>query len=235
MMKGKSKLLNFRNQALLTQALTHRSFVNENPGEVDNERLEFLGDAVLTFLCGEYLYRRFPNMGEGDMTRWRSRLVDEQQLAKFAKALGLDARMRLGRGALRDGGNQNPNLLSSTFEAVVGARFLDCDRSVDTLRPLVEALFDTVPALSSLSQTSITTTNKDPKSQFQEWVQRHMGHILPSYITKRVSGVDHAPEYRARVYVKEEPYGEGRGSSKKEAEKAAARDALLRLRQAGRS
>ena len=105
------KLLTFHNENLLRHALTHRSYINENPGEMQNERLEFLGDAILTFLSGEYLYRRHPEMGEDEMTRRRSALVDEKQLAKFAIEVGIDFRMRLGRGAIQDGGYQNPEFV----------------------------------------------------------------------------------------------------------------------------
>ena len=140
------KLLIFNDEKLLRRSLTHRSYVNENPVENgDNERLEFLGDAILNFISGEYLYRIHPELGEDQMTRRRSALVDERQLARFATEVGLDFRMRLGQGAIRDGGYQNPNLLSSTFEAVVGAYYLDHDRDIETLRPLVEQLFDSVP------------------------------------------------------------------------------------------
>src|SRR6478672_1844584 len=120
------KLLTFKDEKLLRLALTHRSYVNENPGEMEhNERLEFLGDAILTFLSGEYLYQRHPEMGEDEMTRRRSALVDEKQLARFATEIGLDLKMRLGKGAYREGGITNPNLLSSTFEAFIGAYYLD--------------------------------------------------------------------------------------------------------------
>ncbi|WP_279605529.1 ribonuclease III family protein, partial [Aetokthonos hydrillicola] len=135
------KLLVFQNEELLYRALTHRSYVHENPqaGE-HNERLEFLGDALLNFLSGEYLYCRYPDKGEDELTRRRSALVDEKQLAKFAIAIGLDLRMRLGKGAIREGGFQNPNLLSSTFEAIVGAYYLDNNLNVEALRAAVEPL-----------------------------------------------------------------------------------------------
>ena len=120
------KLLNFHNEKLLRHALTHRSYVNENPGAGEhNERLEFLGDAILNFLSGEYLYRSHPEKGEDELTRRRSALVDEKQLARFAEDVGLNFKIRLGQGAIRDGGFHNPNLLSSTFEAVIGAYYLD--------------------------------------------------------------------------------------------------------------
>ena len=119
------KLLKFRDQKLLEQALTHSSYANENPGNSHNERLEFLGDALLNFLSGEYLYLREPLLPEGEMTWRRSHLVDEQQLAKFAQEISLGQHLRLGKGLSQSGGDRNPNLLSSAFEAVVGAYYLD--------------------------------------------------------------------------------------------------------------
>lgn len=222
------KLLNFRDEKLLQQALTHRSYVNENPGEVHNERLEFLGDALLTFLSGDYLYRCYQDIAEDEMTRRRSVLVDEKQLAKFAIAVGLDLKMRLGKGAIQNGGFNNPNLLSSTFEAVVGAYYLDCDRNIEAIRPLVEDLFNSVPQTSPNLRSNV-----DSKNQLQEWVQANFGSMLPKYETKRIGGPDHLPEYQARVLVGERPYGEGKACGKKEAEKRAAEDALSKLKKQG--
>lgn len=226
------KLLVFKNETLLRQALTHRSYVNESLEDTqDNERLEFLGDAILTFLSGEYLYRQYPEMGEDEMTRRRSALVDESQLAKFAIEVGLDFRMRLGRGAIQEGGYQNANLLSSTFEAVVGAYYLDNRRSVEAIRPLVEALFDSVP-----QGIMVTRSNVDSKNQLQELIQRKFGAPLPRYETAKVGGTDHAPEFVARVFMydaqtEEWPQiGEGSGRSTKEAQKRAAEAALIYLK-----
>jgi ribonuclease III len=227
------KLLIFKDEALLRQALTHRSYINESLEDAqDNERLEFLGDAILTFLSGEYLYRRYPEMGEDEMTRRRSALVDESQLAKFAIEVGLDFRMRLGRGAIQEGGYQNANLLSSTFEAVVGAYYLDSRRSVEAVRPIVEALFDSVP-----QDVTVARSHVDSKNQLQELVQGTFGAPPPLYKTEKIGGSDHAPEFVSRVFMSDphtgelSQIGEGRGRSKKEAEKQAAEDALIRLKQ----
>jgi ribonuclease-3 len=219
------KLLTFQNEKLLRQALTHRSYTNENPEEDHNERLEFLGDAILTFISGDYLYRRYPEIGEDEMTRRRSSLVDEKQLAKFAREVGLDFRMRLGRGAIQEGGFNNPNLQSSTFEAVVGAYYLDNERDVEAVRPIIESFFDSVlPAVKE------HRSNVDSKNRFQEWVQKEIGPVLPRYVTKHVGGPDHAPEYLAKVSVNGQVYGEGKGCGKKEAEKRAAENALSKLK-----
>ncbi|MBD2439960.1 ribonuclease III [Nostoc sp. FACHB-110] len=223
------KLLTFRNEKLLRRALTHRSYVHENPGEGEhNERLEFLGDAILNFLSGEYLYRHHPEKGEDELTRRRSALVDEKQLAKFAEEVGIDFRMRLGRGAILDGGFQNPNLLSSTFEAVIGAYYLDHNGDIEAVRAIVEPLFNSVP-----EQIVVVRSNVDSKNRFQEWVQRNITINPPEYITKQVGGLSHAPIFTAKVFVDGKEYGEGKGRNKKDAEKAAAENALAKLKQEG--
>ncbi len=221
------ELLDFRNERLLRQALTHRSYVNENPGELHNERLEFLGDALLTFISGDYLYHGYPEIAEDEMTRRRSALVDEKQLAKFAIEVGLDFRMRLGNGLIRDGGFQNPNLLSSTFEAVVGAYYLDNERDIEQLRPILERLFDSTPAKPAGVRSHV-----DSKNQLQEWAQIRFGS-LPKYVTERIGGADHAPEYLAQVFIDARLCGSGRACGKKEAEKRAAADALAKLKKQG--
>ncbi|BDI16987.1 ribonuclease 3 [Nostoc cf. commune SO-36] len=206
------KLLIFHNEKLLRQALTHRSYVHENPGEGEhNERLEFLGDALLNFLSGEYLYSCHPEMGEDELTRRRSALVDEKQLAKFAEEVGLDFRMRLGKGAIRDGGFQNPNLLSSTFEAVLGAFYLDNDSNIEAVRAIIEPLFDSVDP----KHIVVSRSNVDSKNRFQEWVQRNITPNPPKYFTEQIGGPSHAPEFIAKVLVDEKIYGEGRGRNKK--------------------
>ncbi|MGK7922719.1 MAG: ribonuclease III [Trichodesmium sp.] len=223
------ELLKFRNEKLLRRALTHRSYVYENPGEIeDNERLEFLGDAILTFLSGEYLYKIIPEMGEDQMTRRRAALVDEKQLAKFALEVGLDFRMRLGKGAIQEGGFQNPNLLSSTFEAIVGAYYLDKDSNLEMVRPLVEKLFNSVP-----DDVVESRSNVDSKNLFQQWVQKNLKTQPPKYKTVKADGTEHHPEFLSQVFVDDKMYGEGRGRSKKDAEKKAAADALSRVKKLG--
>ncbi|WP_026099977.1 ribonuclease III [Fortiea contorta] len=223
------KLLTFRDEKLLRHALTHRSYVNENPAEGEhNERLEFLGDALLNYLSGEYLYNRHPEKGEDELTRRRSALVDEKQLAKFAEEVDLNFKMRLGKGAIRDGGYHNPNLLSSTFEAVLGAYYLDNDSKIEAVRAIVEPLFDSVP-----EDIVVTRSNVDAKNRFQEWVQRHITPNPPRYITEQIGGVSHAPEFIAKVLVDQKEFGKGKGRNKKDAEKAAAEDALAKLKKEG--
>jgi ribonuclease III len=221
------KLLQFQDEKLLRQALTHRSYVHENPGEGEhNERLEFLGDALLNYLSGQYLFNRYPEKGEDELTRRRSALVDEKQLAKFAIEVGLDFRMRLGKGAIREGGYQNENLLSSTFEAAIAAYYLDNNSNIEAIKAIIEPLFDSVPKDVVVSRSSI-----DSKNRFQEWVQRNITPpTLPKYIAIQAGGTQHAPEYLATVLVGEKEYGRGKGKSKREAEKAAAEDALSQIK-----
>src|SRR5262245_6220031 len=155
--------LPFENLSLLTRALTHRSYVNENPHAIeDNERLEFLGDAVLDFIVGAWVYHRFPEMPEGDLTKMRSAIVRNEQLADFARHLNLGVALRLGRGESASGGSQRDGLLGSAFEALIGALYLDADlKAVETfVEPLLEGI-----------RESILTKIHDPKSQLQEWAQ----------------------------------------------------------------
>lgn len=222
------ELLNFTNEKHLRQALTHRSYVNEHPGEdvQDNERLEFLGDAILNFLSGQYLYDKHQDKGEDELTRRRSALVDEKQLAKFAIKVGLDRLMRLGQGAILDGGRQNPNLLSSTFEAVIGAYYIDKGSDIKAVQKIVEPLFASVP-----EDVVVIRSNVDSKNRLQELVQSLGITNPPKYTTTHIGGPPHAPEFEAKVYVGDIFCGKGRGRNKKEAEKDAAENALARWSQ----
>jgi len=218
------ELPEFRNFLLLQHALTHRSYINEHPELSEhNERLEFLGDAVLNFLSGEFLYKRFPDKPEGELTPLRSALVDEKQLAKFAEMLNLGPQMRLGRGAELEGGRQNPNLLSSTFEAIVGAYFLDTDSDISEIRKYVEPFFSAV-----VDDLAIDAPIINYKSRFQAWALANIGEN-PKYSVLSESGPDHAKQFVVGVQVADKPYGQGTGHRKQIAEKDAARDALDRL------
>ena len=222
----------FNDDSLLRSALTHRSYVHEHPQEGEhNERLEFLGDALLTYLSGDYLYNRHPKVGEDELTRRRSALVDEKQLSRFAVEVGLDKKMRLGKGAIREGGYQNPNLLSSTFEAVVAAFYLDNNSDIEMVRSVIEPLFDSVP-----EEIVEFRSNLDPINQLQAWVQRHIPQNppnLPDYIPTKTGGVPHAPEFLCEVFVDNKKYGEGTGKNIREAKRAAAIDALNNLEDEG--
>ncbi|MBI1854397.1 MAG: ribonuclease III, partial [Chloroflexi bacterium] len=139
--------LSFKNLSLLARALTHRSYINENPSALeDNERLEFLGDAVLDFIVGAWVYHHCPELPEGDLTRMRSALVRNEQLAEFARRLDLGQAMRMGRGEAASGGRGRDGLLGSLFEAVIGALYLDQGLSAaqDFMEPLLESVRDRV-------------------------------------------------------------------------------------------
>jgi ribonuclease-3 len=212
--------LSFSNLSLLTRALTHRSFVNENVDATqDNERLEFLGDAVLDFIVGAWVYHHFPEMPEGDLTKMRSALVKNEQLAAFARALDIGRALRLGRGEYSSGGHHRDSLLGSAFEAVVGSLYLDSGLGA------VEAFIH--PLLEG-ARESILNELHDPKSHLQEWAQsQKIG--TPHYKTISATGPDHAKIFEMEVEIGDNVYGKGNGSSKQAAEHAAAQNALENL------
>lgn len=212
--------LSFSNRSLLMRALTHRSYANEHDDAVeDNERLEFLGDAVLNFVVGEWVFHRFPEMPEGNLTKLRSSLVRNEQLAEFARRLHLGSMLRLGRGERASGGHLRDSLLGSAFEALVGALYLDA--GIEKVRAFV------VPLLDSTGETILDELN-DPKSQLQE-ITQSMKLGTPHYRVIDTSGPDHARIYEVEVEVAGKVKGGGRGSSKGSAEREAARDALNNL------
>jgi ribonuclease-3 len=214
--------LHFTNLHLLVRALTHRSYVNENPSAVeDNERLEFLGDAVLDFVVGAWVYNHYPEMQEGDLTRMRSALVRTDTLARFARQLNFGAALRLGRGELASGGRRRDNLLCATFEAVIGAMYLDA--GVPTVETFVE------PLLVEASDRVVSHVERyDPKSTLQEWAQSNkLG--TPRYTTVASSGPDHARTFTVEVQVNGKAFGQGEGTSKQAAAQKAAQAALESL------
>jgi ribonuclease-3 len=208
------------NLRLLARALTHRSYVNEHADvPEDNERLEFLGDAVLDFVVGAWLYNRYPEMAEGELTRMRSALVRTEQLAAFARELDLGPAMRLGRGETHGGGPERPALLCATFEAVVGAIYLD--RGIEGVRHFV------VPLLARTADAIVLQPDiYDAKSRLQEWAQSRRLSI-PRYETRSAEGPDHAKTFVVDVYVNGDLVGTGSGPNKQVAAQNAAADALL--------
>lgn len=212
----------FADHRLLYRALTHRSYLNEHPEALeDNERLEFLGDAVLDFLVGAWLYNHYPEKSEGDLTRLRSALVRTEQLAEFAKQIDLGPVIRLGRGEAEAGGRLRLTLLCSTFEALIGALFIES--GISGVCDFVE------PMLSSAVQRIISARIEyDPKSRFQEWAQSQ-GYGAPVYRTITARGPDHAKTFDVVVLINDRVYGRGQGHSKQAAAKAAARVSLKSL------
>ena len=214
--------LPFSNYLLLSRALTHRSYLNEHPEALeDNERLEFLGDAVLDFLVAVWLYNRFPEMSEGDMTRLRAALVGTKQLAEFAIQINLSAAIRLGHGEDAGGGRHRTALLCATLEAIIGALYLDS--GIEAVRQFMEPLL--APAAE---QILIARKDVDSKSHLQEWAQSR-GHGLPSYKPVSIRGPDHAKTFVFEVCINGKTYGRGDGPSKQAASKEAARAALTAL------
>lgn len=215
--------LEFRDQGLLARALTHRSYVNEHTdaGE-DNERLEYLGDACLDFLSAAWLYQRFPEMDEGQLTRLRSSLVRTEQLAVFADELGLGEAILLGRGEEASGGRRRPALLCATFEAVMGALYLDS--GIQAVIDFVEPRLDR--AVEGILHEDLLL---DPRSRLQIWAQAARGET-PRYRTIASHGPDHAREFVVEVISGDEVLGRGQGRSKQDAAQQAAADALERLR-----
>ncbi|MEA3350220.1 MAG: ribonuclease III [Chloroflexota bacterium] len=212
----------FSKYFLLSRALTHRSYRNEHPEALeDNERLEFLGDAVLDFLVGAWLYNRFPEMAEGQLTRMRSALVRTEQLADFAIEIGVGAAMRLGRGEAESGGSQRPALLCAAFEALIGAIYLDM--GIDAVHKFVEPLLNAVAG-----EIYSSGEMQDPKSRLQEWTQAR-GNGAPTYRTVSTTGPDHNKVFEIEVIVNDAVCGRGKGHSKQIAAKAAAREALQDL------
>jgi ribonuclease III len=213
----------FQNSQLWQQAITHCSYINEHPelGD-DNERLEFLGDAILTFLSGEFLYQRYPDKAEGELTALRSALVDERQLAEFAGWLNLGPELRLSRGAELQRGRDNPNLLSSAFEAIVGAYFLDRQGDIAPVRDYVEPFFNAV--IDRLNQP----TDRNPKSQLQQWALATYQQV-PTYRLVEAIGPDHDRRFTSEVWVGTQRLGQGQGRRKQDAEKEAARQVLSQL------
>jgi ribonuclease-3 len=207
---------------LLSRALTHRSYINEHSEALeDNERLEFLGDAVLDFTVGAWLYNHYPEMPEGDLTRMRSALVHTEQLAEFAAQIDLGNAMRLGHGEDQAGGRNRAALLCDTFEAVVGALYLakGIDGVMDFIMPFINVASDDI---------LVNHKNEDPKSKLQEWSQAQ-GLATPTYVTQNMVGPDHDRIFDVVVLINGVVYGSGKGRSKQAAAKNAAQAALQQL------
>jgi ribonuclease-3 len=215
--------LAFRDPRLLQRALTHRSYVNEHPEALeDNERLEFLGDAALDFLSAAWLYRRFPEMDEGKLTRLRSALVRTEQLAAFAAQIGMGDVILLGRGEEASGGRNRMALLCGSFEALLGALYLD--QGIGAVEEFVE------PRLRAAVESILGEDSQiDPRSLLQIWAQAERGET-PRYRTVEARGPDHAREFVVEVTVGSEVIGRGQGRSKQDAAHQAAADALAHVR-----
>ncbi len=218
------KIPPIQKQELLLQALTHRSYVNEHPEVEHNERLEFLGDAILGFIMAGLLYEHYPHLSEAELTRLRSKLVDVTQLSQVARQLKIGQLMKLGKGADKDGGRENPSLLCDTFEAIIGAYYLDA--GIEAVQAYVEVLFQPFLEILVLPKSQqVSSSVIDVKNRLQQWSLAHF-NIIPEYVLVEESGLDHAKEFTFEVWINGQYFGAGKGRKKQDATKEAARMAL---------
>lgn len=214
----------FRDPALLERALTHTSYLPENPDVAEsNQRLEFLGDAVLQLVLTEALFELFPGDREGLLSRRRAALTKGAFLAELARELRLDACLLLGSSEEVSGGRTRASTLEDAFEALVGALYLDSDLALT--RRIVLGLYGHLP-----DRLANVVDEDNPKGRLQEWVQPQYGNQALRYEVTAVEGEDHARAYEVAVLLRDRVLGTGRGSSKKLAEEAAAREALEKLK-----
>jgi ribonuclease-3 len=211
----------FRQLALLNQALTHKSYVHEQREPAQhNERLEFLGDAVLGLVISDYCFGRFPELAEGELSKLRASLVNEGNLARIARRLNLGAYLLVGRGEELTGGRTKVSLLADTLEAVLAAVYLDSSLS-DVYQVVLRCFQEDV-------HITLNEGHKDYKSELQEYTQEKFG-CIPKYIVVREHGPDHDKVFEVELTIRGQLQGVGSGKSKKEAEQAAARKVLEAL------
>lgn len=210
------------NKELLDEALTHRSYLNEVKEKVpSNERLEFLGDSILSFIVSEYLFTKYPDFNEGKLTNLRSLLVNTKMLAILAKDCDLGSRLRLSKGEEESGGRNNVSILADTFEAFLGALFID--KGLEEVKKFIH--LTVIPEADEFLQKNML---KDPKSRYQEFIQsKKLGS--PHYKVTLEEGPAHARKFTVGVFVNEILMGEGKGKSKQEAEEMAAEEALKKI------
>ncbi len=211
--------IRFNNKDMLQQALVHRSYLNENPdfSLEDNERLEFLGDAVLEMVITEYLYQNYPNP-EGELTNWRAALVNAKMLAEVADRLALNNYLLLSRGEAKDIGRARQYISANAFEALIGAIFLD--QGYEKVSQFIKK-----EILKKLPQIIKQKLYQDPKSCFQEKAQDGFG-ITPVYEVLKEWGPDHAKQFIVGVYLNQELIAKGQGASNQEAQEKAAEAGL---------
>lgn len=208
----------FKNESLLLNALTHSSYANEARGSaISNERLEFLGDSVLSIIVSDYLYKQFGNLPEGELTKLRASLVCEKSLCVFSRELQLGGFLRLGKGEEKGGGRERDSILADAFEAVLAAMYLDSD--LETARKFVMHFI-----LRELKHTD-DEVFKDYKTALQEIIQRNPEEYV-TYILTGESGPDHDKLFEVEVHLNSNVIGKGKGKSKKQAEQMAAKQAL---------
>jgi ribonuclease-3 len=210
----------FEDRTLLRQAVTHRSYLNENPSWPvgHNERLEFLGDAVLELVVTEYLYQHYPDRPEGEMTNWRAALVNATTLAGITAEFDLNDHLLLSKGEARDTGRARQYILANAIEALIGAMYLD--GGYEPCKTFIGRF-----VLAHLPDIIAKRLYRDAKSLLQEEAQERLS-VTPTYQVMEEWGPDHARQFRIGVYLGKELAGEGQGQSKQDAQQAAAEDAL---------
>ena len=215
--------ISFSNKTLLKTAFVHRSYLNEHKKYKgpSNERLEFLGDAALSIVVSSFLYEKLPNATEGKLTTSRASLVRTETLAKIATSLSLGKHLVLSKGEEDTGGRENPSILANTFEALVGAIYLD--QGIDKVEEFLKK------TVLSNWKSLIDSAVPDNKSKLQEFVQRKY-HVSPIYRLISSWGPDHARQFEIGVFINEKNMGKGTGNNKQSAAQNAARDALTRLK-----
>ena len=211
----------FKEAELLERSLTHKSYANENRVPYHNERMEFLGDAVLSLFISEYLMKTCPDSTEGDLSRIRAAVVSEPALAAISREIGLGDYLLLGKGEDQTGGRNKDSLLSDCLEALIAAVYLDAGK--DAAESLVIRLFEEV-----IKKTSTSGGSLDYKTELQELCQEQLKQ-LPEYRIVSETGPDHQKQFEMEVWIKGQLSGRGTGKSKKEAEQRAAREALEKL------
>lgn len=211
----------FTDKALLTQAFIHRSYINENPKLKlsHNERLEFLGDAVLELVVTDYLYKKFPDSAEGELTSYRAALVNAVTIAEIATTLSMNDYLLLSKGEAKDIGKARSYILANTFEAVVGALYLD--QGYKVAEKFIAAHL--LPLTDSIVSQKLW---RDAKSLVQEKAQEHYG-VTPSYKVQNETGPDHDKHFTTGIFFGTEQIALGKGRSKQEAEQKAAQEALV--------
>ncbi len=212
--------LKFKKKNLLAQAFCHRSYMNENPDSKlgNNERLEFLGDAVLELIVTDYLFAEYPEKPEGELTNWRAALVNAKMLSETASELGFNDYLLLSKGESKETGKARQYILANTFEALIGSAYLDS--GYDKCRDFIKK--NLIVKLPEIIEKGLF---KDAKSSFQEEAQERVG-ITPTYKVLKEWGPDHSKNFIVGVFLNSELAGEGEGSSKQEAEVEAAKSAL---------
>lgn len=217
-----TNLPNIKDKKLLEEAFTHRSYLNETTEKISsNERLEFLGDSILSFIVSDYLFNKYPEYNEGKLTNLRSLLVNTRMLAELSRECNLGKKLRLSKGEEDSGGRENQSLLADLFESYIGALFLDS--GLDEVKKFIYKTV--IPRADEFIQKDLL---KDPKSRLQEFIQSKKKGII-KYKVVLEEGPAHARKFTVGVFVNDELYGKGIGKSKQLAEEEAAAKALVKL------